>query len=48
MLGQFGLVFVFSMPERRGVVVESRFEVTFALSIINMAIIFCCYGFFVY
>ena len=36
---EFDLVFVFSVPEGLGVVVESRFEVTFALSIINVAII---------
>ena len=47
MLGQFGFVFVFSVREGLGVVVES-FEVTFALSVINVAIIFCCYGCFIY
>ena len=41
MLGQFGLVFVFSVSEGLGAVFESRFEVTFALTIIHVAIIFC-------
>ena len=41
MLGQFRLVFVFSVSEGLGAVFESRFEVTFALTIIHVAIIFC-------
>ena len=35
MFGQLGLVFVLSVPEGLDVVVESRFEFTFKLSIIN-------------
>ena len=35
MFGQLGLVFVLSVPEGLDVVFESRFEITFKLSIIN-------------
>ena len=36
------------MPERLGVIVVARFKFTFALSIIYMAVIFCCYSSFIY
>ena len=36
------------MPERLGVIVVSRFEFTVALSIIYMAVIFCCHSSFIY
>ena len=36
------------MPERLGVIVVARFEFTFALSIIYMAVIFCCHSNFIY
>ena len=48
MPGQFNLVFAFSVLEGLGVVVESHFEVTLALSIINVAFMFCRYNCFVY
>ena len=48
MFRQFSLVFIFSVPERLGVIVVARFEFTFALSIIYMAVIFCCYSSFIY
>ena len=48
MLGQFGIVFVFTVSEGRGVVVESRVEVTNGVTIIHVAIIFGSYGCFAY
>ena len=48
MLGQFSLVVMFSVPERLGVIVVTRFEFTFPLSIIYMAVIFCCYSSSIY
>ena len=36
------------MPERLGVVVVKHFEFTFALSIVYMTVIFCCYSSFIY
>ena len=36
------------MPERLGVIVVTRFEFTFALSIIYTAVIFCCCSSFIY
>ena len=48
MFRQFSLVFIFSVPERLGVIVVARFDFTFALSIIYMAVIFCCYSSFIY
>ena len=47
MFRQFSLVFIFSVPERLGMIVATNFELTFALSIIYMAVIFCCYSSFI-
>ena len=48
MFGQFSLIVILSVPERLGMVVATRFEVTFALSIIQIAVIFCYYSCFIY
>ena len=48
MFEQFRLVFIFSVPERLGVIIVERFEFIFVLSVIYMAVFFCCYSCFIY